>query len=141
MTFYEWMNNKYPDPDTAFGELTAYIRDIDALRTAVAYADFIPHITQHVMPRRIIRLFDSCWSRYCDDCFWFSDFLHDCCIIDPQETEKSGSLIETFRRYTVRRNRMPRTSAALCAELAAHGFSRRKTKHGMLVEGLKLKYA
>ena len=93
------------------------------------------------MPRRIIRLFDSCWSRYCDDCFWFSDFLHDCCVVDPQETERSGNLIDTFRRYTIRRNRMPRTSAALCSELAAHGFIRRKTKHGTLVEGLKLKYA
>ena len=37
MTFYEWMNDKYPDPDTACGELAAYIRDIDALRAAVAY--------------------------------------------------------------------------------------------------------
>ena len=41
MTFYEWMNEKYPDPDTACGELAAYIRDIDALRAAVAYADFM----------------------------------------------------------------------------------------------------
>ena len=42
MTFYEWMNDKYPDPDSACGELTVCLRNIDALRTAVAYADFIP---------------------------------------------------------------------------------------------------
>ena len=141
MTFYEWMTIKYTDPDTVFGELAAYIRDIDPLRTAVAYADFIPYLAQHVMPRRIIRLFDSCWSRYSDDCFWFSDFLHDCCVIDPYATEKSGELLEAYRKYSLGRNRPPRASSAFCGELVDHGFKRRKTKHGMLVSGLRLRNA
>lgn len=141
MTFYEWMTNKYTDPDTAFGELAAYIRDIDALRTAVAYADYIPHLAQHIMPRRMIKLFDSCWFQYCEDRFWFSDFLHDCCVIDPQETEKSGKLFEAFRKYNNAKYRKPRSSVLFCSELAAHGFDRHKTNTGVIVKGLKLKHA
>ena len=50
MTFFEWMNDKYPDPDSACGELTVCLRNIDALRTAVAYADFIPHVLCMLVP-------------------------------------------------------------------------------------------
>lgn len=141
MTFFEWMNDKYPDPDSACGELTLCLRNIDALRTAVAYADFIPHLLEHFMPNKMTRMFDACWSRYCDDCFWFSDFLHDCCVVDPYATEKSGELLEAYRKYSLRRGRPPRASSAFCSELIDHGFKRRKTKNGMLVSGLRLRNA
>ena len=141
MTFFEWMNDKYPDPDSACGELTVCLRNIDALRTAVAYADFIPYLLQHSMPHKMTRMFSACWFRYCEDCFWFSDFLHDCCVIDPYATEKSGELLEAYRKYSLRRGRPPRASSAFCSELIDHGFKRRKTKNGMLVSGLRLRNA
>lgn len=141
MTFYEWMNNKYSDPDSACGELTVCLRNIDALRTAVAYADFIPHLLQHSMPHKMIRMFDACWFRYCDDCFWFSDFLHDCCTVDPHAAEKSAELLEAYRKYSLGRSRPPRASSAFCSELMAHGFTKRKTKNCMLVSGLRLRNA
>lgn len=64
MPFFEWMNDKYPDPDSACGELTVYLRNIDALRTAVAYADFIPYLLQHSMSHKMTRMFSACWFRY-----------------------------------------------------------------------------
>lgn len=141
MTFFEWMNDKYPDPDSACGELTVCLRNIDALRTAVAYADFIPHLLQHSMPHKMIRMFNACWFRYCDDCFWFSDFLLDRCVVDPHAAEKSGELLEAYRKYSLGRNRPPRASSAFCSELMAHGFTKRKTKSCMLVNGLRLRNA
>ena len=141
MTFFEWMNSKYPDPDSACGELTMCLRNIDALRTAVAYADFIPHLLQHPMPNKMVAMFNGCWYRYCEECFWFSDFLHDCCVVDPYASEKSGELIEAYRSYSLGKNRPPHASSAFCTELAAHGFKRHKTKYGMLVRGLRLRNA
>ena len=141
MTFFEWMNDKYPDPDSPCGELTVYLCNIDALKTAVAYADFIPYLFQHSMPNKMLGMFNGCWHRYCEDCFWFSDFLHDCCRVEPYETEKSGVLIEAYRRYSLSKGRPPHASSVICNELTKHGFKRRKTKHGVLISGLRLRNA
>lgn len=42
MTFFEWMNDKYPDPDSACGELTVYLRNIDALQDCGCLCGFYP---------------------------------------------------------------------------------------------------
>lgn len=42
MTFFEWMNDKYPDPDSACGELTLCLRNIDALQDCGCLCRFYP---------------------------------------------------------------------------------------------------
>lgn len=141
MTFFEWMNDKYPDPDSACGELTLCLRNIDALQDCGCLCRFYPASSAAFHAAQMIRMFNACWFRYCDDCFWFSDFLHDRCVVDPHAAEKSGELLEAYRKYSLGRNRPPRASSAFCSELVAHGFTKRKTKSCMLVSGLRLRNA
>lgn len=70
---------------------------------------------------------------------WMGQFLSDCCEVDDSYTEKSGELYNQYRSYCVRMNEYTRSTADFYAALSNAGYTKKKTKKGMIVQGLKLK--
>lgn len=70
---------------------------------------------------------------------WMGQFLNDCCDLDDSYTEKSGELYSEYRAYCVRMNEYTRSTGDFYAALSNAGYTKKKTKKGMIVQGLKLK--
>ena len=70
---------------------------------------------------------------------WMRQFLNDCCDLDDSYTEKSGELYSEYRSYCVRMNEYTRSTGDFYAALSNAGYTKKKTKKGMIVQGLKLK--
>ena len=76
---------------------------------------------------------------YRDSNDWFSNFLDDCCEIDPDYKQKSGELYIEYRTYCARNGEYTRSTSDFYTTLELAGFTRHKTKKGILVNGLRLK--
>lgn len=70
---------------------------------------------------------------------WMGIFLEECCDAGDDLECKSGELYEEFRSYCMRTGEYARTNADFVLELEKRGFSRKKKKSGMWVQGLQLK--
>ncbi|CQR25016.1 Phage DNA polymerase [Streptococcus varani] len=70
---------------------------------------------------------------------WLGQFLGDCCEIGDQLTEKSGELYSAYRSYCVKVNEYTRSTTDFYTALANAGFTKKKTKKGMIAQGLQLK--
>lgn len=70
---------------------------------------------------------------------WMGIFLEECCDAGDGLECKSGELYEEFRSYCLRTGEYARTNADFVLELEKRGFSRKKKKSGMWVQGLQLK--
>ena len=70
---------------------------------------------------------------------WMGIFLEECCEVGDGLEYKSGELYEEFRAYCLRTGEYQRTSADFVLELEKRGFSRKKKKSGMWVQGLQVK--
>lgn len=70
---------------------------------------------------------------------WMGQFLNDCCDLDNSYTEKSGELYSEYRAYCIRMNEYTRSTGDFYAALSNAGYTKKKTKKGMIVQGLKLK--
>ena len=69
---------------------------------------------------------------------WMSAFLEDCCEVGSF-TEKSGELYIQYRAYCDRMGEFTRSTTEFYTELQNRGFSKKKTKNGAIVQGLRLK--
>ncbi|HEM5235923.1 TPA: DNA primase [Streptococcus suis] len=78
-------------------------------------------------------------SAYRETNDWMGQFLSDCCEADDSYTEKSGELYNQYRSYCVRMNEYTRSTGDFYAALSNAGYTKKKTKKGMIVQGLKLK--
>lgn len=76
---------------------------------------------------------------YREDNDWLGHFLGECCEIDKTYREKSGELYQEYRSYCMRTGEYARSTADFYNALELAGFSRRKSKAGMIVYGLRLK--
>lgn len=76
---------------------------------------------------------------YREDNDWLGHFLVECCEIDKAYREKSGELYQEYRSYCMRTGEYARSTADFYNALELAGFSRRKSKAGMIVYGLRLK--
>ena len=69
---------------------------------------------------------------------WMGMFLEDQCEVGPF-TERSGELYIQYRAYCERMGEFARSTAEFYTELSNRGFTRKKTKKGSIVSGLRLK--
>ncbi len=70
---------------------------------------------------------------------WMSEFLEECCEVDPSYREKSGELYQEYRSYCLRMGEYARGTADFYGALAQRDFERKKTKTGIVVLGLRIK--
>lgn len=75
---------------------------------------------------------------YREDNDWLGHFLNECCETDKAYQEKSGGLYQAYRSYCARTGEYTRSTADFYNALEMAGFSRRKTKAGIIVYGLRL---
>ena len=69
---------------------------------------------------------------------WMGMFLEDQCEIGPF-TERSGELYIQYRTYCECMGEFARSTAEFYTELSNRGFTKKKTKTGSIVSGLRLK--
>ena len=70
---------------------------------------------------------------------WMSEFLEECCEVDPSYREKSGELYLEYRAYCTRMGEYARSTTDFYGALAQRDFERKKTKTGIVVLGLRIK--
>ena len=68
-----------------------------------------------------------------------SMFIEDCCEVDASYTQKSGELYQEYRAYSARTGEYTRSTTDFYTGLDSAGFSKRKTKTGVIVYGIRLK--
>ncbi len=76
---------------------------------------------------------------YREDNDWLGHFLGECCETDKTYREKSGVLYQEYRSYCVRTGEYTRSTADFYNALESAGFSKKKSKAGIIVYGLRLK--
>ena len=70
---------------------------------------------------------------------WLNHFLDECCVKSEGLEEKSGELYQEYRAYCMRTGEFARNNADFVKMLEKYGFTRKKKKTGMWVQGLQLK--
>ena len=78
-------------------------------------------------------------SKYRENNDWLGNFLEDCCQVDPDYTQKSGAFYQEYRNHCARTGEYTRSTTDFYAALESAGFQRKKTKQGVLINGLMLK--
>ena len=69
---------------------------------------------------------------------WLGLFLNECCELDKEFMEKSGSLYEEYRAFCFRTGEYARSTTDFYAALSTEGFVRRRRSDGNYIQGLKL---
>lgn len=70
---------------------------------------------------------------------WLSHFLTECCEMEDLYTAKSGEVYNSYRAYCIQVGEFIRSTADFYTALESGGFNRRKTRAGMIIDGLRLK--
>ena len=90
----------------------------------------------HITPPQCVR---DAITKYREENNWLGHFIDECCDVDPQYTERSGELYAAYRDYAGRMGAYVRSNVDFAAALDVAGFNRRKTKKGVIVEGLRIR--
>lgn len=78
-------------------------------------------------------------AAYREENNWFAQFLDAHCDIDEHLSERAGDLYQTYRAWAMSTSGWARPMVDFNATVEHHGFTRKKTMHGMFVHGLALK--
>ncbi len=78
-------------------------------------------------------------NQYRDNNDWLSIFIEDCCEVDKTYTQKSGEFYEEYRAYCLRNGEYARSTTDFYTSLEIVGFTKKKTKTGMVILGIRLK--
>lgn len=70
---------------------------------------------------------------------WLSHFLNECCEIDETFTAKSGEVYNEYRAFCIRTGEYTRSTADFYTALELSEFTRKKTRAGIIIKGLRLK--
>ena len=70
---------------------------------------------------------------------WLGSFLEECCETDQSYRQKSGEFYQEYRAYCARNGEYTRSTSDFYSALEIAGFSRRKQKDGVFINGLRLK--
>ena len=70
---------------------------------------------------------------------WLSDFIEECCEVDPTFTEKSGELYQEYRAFCLRIGEFTRSTADFYGALAQRDFERKRITSGVIVKGIRIK--
>ena len=76
---------------------------------------------------------------YHEDNDWLGHFQGECCEADKTYREKSGVMYQEYRSYCARTGEYTRNTADFYNALESAGFSRKKSKAGIIVYGLRIK--
>ena len=75
---------------------------------------------------------------YREDNDWLGHFIEEHCEVDASYTEKSGELYQRYREYAVQNGEFTRCKADFYTALENAGFTKHRSKSGVMVYGLKL---
>lgn len=78
-------------------------------------------------------------AAYRDENNWFAQFLDANCDLDPGLSERAGNLYQAYRAWAMSTSGWARPMVDFNATVEHHGFTRKRTMHGMFVHGLALK--
>ena len=78
-------------------------------------------------------------AAYREENNWFAQFLDANCDLDPGLSERAGDLYQTYRAWAMSTSGWARPMVDFNATVEHHGFTRKRTMHGMFVHGLALK--
>ncbi|MCQ9371198.1 phage/plasmid primase, P4 family [Corynebacterium sp. 35RC1] len=78
-------------------------------------------------------------AAYREENNWFAQFLDANCDLDPGLSERAGDLYQAYRAWAMSTSGWARPMVDFNATVEHHGFTRKKTMHGMFVHGLSLK--
>ncbi len=70
---------------------------------------------------------------------WLSIFIEDSCEVDKTYTQKSGEFYQEYRAYCARNGEYARSTTDFYTGLETVGFTRKKTKAGIMITGIRLK--
>lgn len=70
---------------------------------------------------------------------WFKHFLNECCEVGSSFEVKSGDLYQEYRAYCLRTGDYVRSTTDFYSTISSNGFIRRKTSHGIIISGIRLK--
>ncbi len=78
-------------------------------------------------------------SSYRENNDWLGNFLEECCDVDPSLKQKSGEFYQEYRAYCARNGEYTRSTTDFYSALDISGFTRKKTRSGVEIKGLRLK--
>ena len=78
-------------------------------------------------------------AAYREENNWFAQFLDANCDLDPGLSERAGDLYQAYRAWAMSTSGWARPMVDFNATVEHHGFTRKRTMHGMFVHGLALK--
>ena len=70
---------------------------------------------------------------------WMTEFLEECCELDPAGTIMSGELYQEYRAYCERMGEFARSTTDFYAELDKRDVVRKRTKKGVVAHGIRLR--
>lgn len=70
---------------------------------------------------------------------WLSEFMDECCDVDPSFSEKAGDLYQEYRNFCARTGEFCRRNSDFYSSLENVGYARKRKKDGVIINGLKLK--
>ncbi|EAE9683747.1 DNA primase [Listeria monocytogenes] len=81
---------------------------------------------------------DEALKQYKSDNDWLGHFMDECCEVDKTYTQKSGELYTEYRAFCMRNGEYARSAGDFYTALESEGITRRRSKKGVTVYGLKL---
>lgn len=87
----------------------------------------------------IPKVVEEAVNRYRDNNDWLSIFIDGCCEVDSSYTQKSGEFYQEYRAYCLRNGEYARSTTDFYTGLEIAGFTKKKTKAGVVLTGIRLK--
>ena len=82
---------------------------------------------------------DAAIKAYRENNDWLGAFLDECCEMDRSYTQKSGDFYSAYRAYCTRCGEYARSTTDFYSAIDAIGLTRKKTKKGAFIKGVRLK--
>ena len=80
-------------------------------------------------------------TTYQEDNDWLMPFLEDCCELDKNYIQPSGTLYTAYRNYCYRQGEYTRKQADFYSALLSVGYERIRNNKGRYIQGVRLKEA
>ena len=82
---------------------------------------------------------DAAIKAYRENNDWLGAFLDECCELDGSYIQKSGDFYSAYRAYCTRCGEYARSTTDFYSAIDSIGLTRKKTKNGVFIQGVKLK--
>lgn len=78
-------------------------------------------------------------GRYRESNNWFGLFVDECCEVDEGYEQKSGEFYQEYRAFCLRTGEYPRSTTDFYAAVDQAGYTRKRTRKGCFIYGIRLK--